>query len=665
MKRVISLSVQKMAQFISFRFVNGMMALSCLLIATACTNMGSKFGAGSTSTVLLSDPSTGGNGNGAFYLNEVNPDPNNPGTQYVLIGQNGEFDTYCGGSLGTCDCEYTYTQSNVGQQTVDVAVSYQEANMVRCPVNSVPSGINTFNVRLIVVPLPNSSSPTPTPSGSTTNGLGTNYYSNSLTVNLANGAFAASTTFIDLTNASSYVPVQRFQCRKRDFIKNPLDGNIIDPFQSQDPRVIYPFNFYTTNVGDSLLRMQQAADQSWDCTLTGGVLPTPTPGGATQASKVQWWANPNVFSQVPCSDAFCSGDAQLIYPSDSLTGGRVPSSNPSASGKRRSSFSLASKPYGVFQVPLVAATAPSDYVHSTYSGIGYAAKPIQGSNGTSSCPSIPLPPKSTWVKLWNFRASNITSPQIVTDTQSQRSSVIACNSSGAFPSCYVPPPGHGAPFGIDLLTISAGNLAGRVGLLASTVGDSSFSACYNIDQATWTSSGSTVSEKWEPSPNRFGSNVSPQVTLGQMQQFPWNVYEPLTTSNTISCGDVSGDGYVWQISGASCNWPWNYQITQHQTPQDFQNQLTITSLQTDNVPYTDQLFVVTDPAVDDNGMKGGSGSQLSQYTPVTYRAYGDCVGPTNSGCSGGFLWQNVVNSVSDASQTGADVFPLCVLQFYD
>ena len=667
--RGFSLSVKFGRRLNAFSFTHWMSMALVLFAMTACTNIGGKFGAGPSSILLLSNPNDSSSA-GSFHLNQVNPDPNFPTTMYAMVGQDSEFDTYCAGSLGTCSCEFTFTQPGVGAQTVDVTNSYQESNLLRCPTSAVPSGITTFNVRIVVVPT--GASPTPTSTTYT-------YYSNTITVNLAtSGAFAGSTTYIDLTNAASYVPVQRFQCRKRDFIKNPTDNSIIDPLQSQNPAVIYPFNLYTTNVGDSLLSIQQQANQSWDCSLLGGVLPS-TLGGSV--NPVQWWANPNVFSVTTCGTSFCSGDGQLMYPQNSLASGKIPQSNPNANGKRRSSFALSPQAYGVFQVPLVAAVSPIDYVHSTYSTIGYAAKPVPNVSGTSSCPNITLPPKSTWVKIWNFRATNITSPQVVTGSQSVTNSTIACDSAGVFPSCDTVVPNGGNPngFGADLLTGTWTNtydsvhntssaIASRVALLSSTAGSSVASACYNVNTSSWNANPSPfhttnpTTETWYASPYRFPGNLAPQVTLGVMEEFPWNIYAQ-ASSSLIACNCLTNDLSCW-LNDAACGG--TLYTVPAEAPQDTQAALTTTSLEPNNNPYSDQLFVVTDPAVVDTDMISGAGS-VSQYTPRTYRAASDCPGPTINGtCTAApILWLNNVKAVNDPTSAQSDVFPLCAIQFYD
>ena len=648
--RVITLSVQRkifLNQFSLFSWI-----LASFFIFSACNNISSNLNRLPSSLIDQSDPTTG-NG-GAFQLYSVNPDLASPGTIYDMIGQNQEFDTYCGGSLGSCMCEYSFNQPGVGSQTVSAAVTYQESNLIRCP-NSVPSGITSFDARITVVA---SGTTVGTPAPGQTGGA-VSYSSNTITVNLsANGAFAGSTSYMDLTNASTYVPVQRFQCRKREFIVNPLDNLIIDPIQSGDPAVIYPFNYYTTNVSESLLKMQQSGSQSWECSLS-----------ATQDRSLQWWANPNVFSSAACNSPFCSGDDYLMYPQTSLSSGRIPvRPGSTATGKRRSSFSLASVPYGVFQIPLKAAVAPLNYVSSNYSVIGYAAKPIPGTNGSSACPAIAIPPNATWVKLWNYRATDITSPKIVTANQGSANSVVACDTghgSNLFPSCEVkyagapgsPVSGGGNSFGVPLSGIGTGSdatdpLASRILLLAEGSGSAQTSACYKVDHNQWAVSTFNAQDKWTPSPFGFDATVTKDTIAG----FPYNMYTDVRTwAETFEAAPTN---YRFFKEGAFAG---TYGIFP-KTPQDFKTQLTTVALSDEN--YTDQLFITSDPNVDDSLMRNGA-SSVAHYIPSTYRSFQACPGANPLACASSTPLNWRINVKEVGNPTSMDTYPLCVLQFYD
>jgi hypothetical protein len=657
----VKLSTSPNRLFNRIRFAVSIMASFCVL--TACNNINSNV-RGPSSTLLQSDPYQ--DATGSFQLKSLAGDPTSPGTVIDMIGIDSQFDSFC--ALGTCMCEYTYVASGIGTQTVSTKALYQESNLIRC-TNIVPSGTNNFDVRITVVPTTGATSATP--SGTDT----VSYASNSLSGSFSNGALAGSTSYMDLSNSANYVPVQRFQCRKREFIANPLNPEMIDPFQSQNPAIIYPFNYYTTNVAQSILTQQQAADQSWECTLT-----------STQDHTLQWWANPNVFSLSTCSTSFCNGDGALMYPQDTLTSGKIPVSNPAANGKRRSSFSLASQSYGVFQVAVQAAISPVNYVSSNYAIIGYGAKSIAGSNGTSSCPAITLPPKATWVKLWNYRATDITPGKKVTGSQSINNSAIACDTTHPapgshdvtqmlFPSCEITDPtGHMFGVPLDNPAINAGtSLASRVAAVIG--GSSNISACYNFGTMGGGSYNTTVSipwhsdnlgspatyagkDVWLPSPYKMPSTVGLDVVAG----FPWNAYTNASSyAPIIMRTDIDNGNSVinqWMTNAFPAI------AIPSATPMDFTSQLTTAPLSTDN--YTDQIFVVTDPSVSDNDMRNNA-SSIQQYVPRTFRSKADCPGPAScdpiSTGKTPITWGIRVQEIG--TEGGVDVYPLCVLQFYD
>jgi len=280
------------------------------LLLNSCTNIGSG-GFNPTSTISLSNPNVGSGSN--FTLVTVLPSEQSPGVLYDMVGQNGEFNTYCTGANAPCVCSYTFSQPGViGTQVLQGTVSTaaataQESNLLQC-TNPVTTGVTSFSVQVL-----------------SANGT---YSSNAITVNLASNAFANSNNFIDLTQKVSYQQVKRFQCRHREFILDPMsngsaaaDDKIIDPIQSQDPDIIYPFNYYSTNVASSLWSIQNMSAASggsvdFDCTLI-----------PSQNHALQWWANPNVYSVNPCTDTFCLGDGQLMDPQTSLISGDIPVTN--------------------------------------------------------------------------------------------------------------------------------------------------------------------------------------------------------------------------------------------------------------------------------------------------------------------------------------------------
>lgn len=596
-----------------------LLILSWGVLNLSCTNLGRLASSRSSRSTASSDSTTN---SGSFRLIQVLGSQQGAGSQFDFIGDGNEFDAVCGASLSACRCVYTYVQSSV-TQTVEATPTYQESNLIRC-ANLVPSGINSFDTKI--------------------RSEDNVSFTNTIRVQLTNGSFSGSSIFLDLSQESSFLQVKRFQCRKHEFIPNPLDPSMIDPFQSEDPRVIYPFNFYTTNVGESLLKYQRSGNQQWECTLL-----------ETQDRTLHTWANPRVFSTSPCFEAFCSADSEEMAPTSSLVSNKIPVSNLAANGKKRSSFWLAKQPYGVFQTPVQAAIAPSGYEGSTYGQIGYAAKPIPNSTGSSDCPSITLPSNAYWVKLWNFRATDITPPKYVTASTAANISTIACypTETDAFQSCAENNTNGGSPFGTLMSATTDAILASRVAALTNGAGNAN--ACYNVNKASWIGG----AETWTPSAIGFGDPANGGLSASQINSLPWSIYQ--NAGVDAVCNNLPDS--VWRLHDgiAACGTATNANIVSLPgTPQD--SQVQTASFTTSN--YTDQIFVVTDPSVSDTQMRNQS-SSVSHYRPVTYRTQSDCSLASRATCpvSKEIHWDVSVKEVG--SNSGADVYPVCVLQFYD
>ncbi len=611
------------------------------MILSSCNNIHMTKGTTPSTTILQSSPSSGMGG--AFQLTGVYASQQALGSVFDMIGVDSMFDTYCTGANGPCVCEYTYTSPGVGLTVVEEAVTYQESDLLRCN-NAVPTGIASFEVRILA--------------------KGSNDNSNTISVNLSSTAFV-NTNFVDLTSEESFKPVSRFQCRHRESVPNPLSPNMVDPIQSEDPKLIYPFNFYTTNVAQSLWSMQGTGNQEWDCTLT----PTYNYG-------MHWWANPYVFSASTCSGTpFCNGDSELVYPITQLSSDKVPASAGATApnAKRRASFYLAKQRYGVFDVALTAAIAPNTYTAGTYGSIGFAARTIPQAGGTSACPNIPIPSNATWVKVWNFAATDLKPPSYVDATsQTFANSGIACNPAGdVFPSCFqfakdktagavsdfnswMPVQLHATSISAFLQTPVNGaapqlssfsdttTLASRVVFL-NNAGSNPANACHNI-----TAMGDGM-ETWHPSPFGFTG-----FSADEIKSLPWGLYQGVTQSN--KCGGTYN--YV-SAAGGPCNGLKNNQYEPSDT------QLHLSKFTESN--YSDNLFVVTDPSVNDTQMRNLA-SGVSQYRPVTYRTAGDCNCASQTGCPAGCSPSKAINWHVDvkapgSASTSADMFPLCVLQF--
>jgi hypothetical protein len=584
-----------------------------LMTLSACNNVQKPKGSASVTSTLTQAPSQQFSSASAFTLSQVLPSQHSGGLHYDMIGVNDEFDQYCGSALTACSCEYTFSIPNLGPQPAEVAaVVYAESNLVRC-INQVPSGIAQFSVRVI-------------------SNENSQFSSNSLDINLNGATFAGSTSFLDLTSPQSFVSVNRYQCRRNESIMHPMDGGIIDPLQSENPNVIYPFNYYTTNVGESVLKLQRSSDQSWQCSLQ-----------SNSDQSLQWWTNPLVFSASPCSvtNPFCAGEQELMYPQVQLESGLIPQFTLSNNGRKRASFSLAKQAYGVFNTQVEAVVAPNNYSGGKISVIGYGARPIPVAGGTSVCPSIPLPANATWVKLFAFKATNISAPRYVNGSTAILNTAIACNPSAtAFPSCAFD--NVLGAYG----NCGAGNFGCAIGLQSggrttriAKMSNGNADACYNIDENSWISG----AETWIASPYAFG-NFSNPPDLATLRTLPWNVYAGITavsaaTDATRAVSDV-----------------------QNATPFD---SAVVTQPLNQNQNYTDHLFVVADPLVSDDAMLNGT---APEYKPVTYRSRLDCNSTTRSGCPIGkeINWGLTSLDMSEAGQPpGADLRTVCVVQFYE
>jgi hypothetical protein len=527
-----------------------------------------------------------------FVLLQVIPSPSGV-SSLDLIGQNLQFETYCSGS--SCLCRFQYTQTNVGQVVVESPVTYQESDLIRCS-NPVPAGVGSFQVRL--------------------RNSDDSARSNWISVSMTNENFGGTQQFLDLNSIESYSRIERFQCRVRHVIGRYFNStpnlaassDVYDPLQSEDPNLVYPFNFYSDNTAESILRIQQGADPKWDCSITGGVSGTSFPA----------WANPMVFSSATCAGFHpsCTNEGWLMYPNQQLSSGVLSSVATLPSATSRASFHLAKNSYSVFDRPVYAmkypvtelGTGDPATVQSTTLRIGYAAGTVASGN-TSSCPTnISLPANTRWVKLWMFRAS-FAPPQYVKSVPSgQSQGVCFTKDEGFYPGCE-DDTGH-----LDAITTVTAAVSRRVILGAGGV---TANACYRIDITD-------LAEPWARSGEDF---QVPDANL------PWNI----GPNETISPADAAIE--VAAVNGTTAN------------PQ--------------GTDYTDYLFVVTPADVNDNDMRNGN---LPEYRPQTFRKQSDCAGvdPTDPACAASFL--NAIQWNIDTSGIGDSVpnqFPVCAIQRVD
>jgi hypothetical protein len=435
--------------------------LAGLLLATGCTNNLSSLGKGSSSgathTVITSD---GDSGSGLVTLERVIEDPSMTGT-FDLIGDGtnaigqvcapDSTDTSSsdlnGAGPSTCQCAYSYTRSNGNTEQLLVDTTYHEANLLRCPYDTLPTDISSVSVAI-----------TQTTSGAS---------SNSISFSL-NGYTSAT----NLSDANSFVQVTRYQCR--DIVTIPYmlgpgltsSNSVYDPIQSEDPTISYPLNFYTTNFGGTFSLYVSRDVRNWDCP---SIPNDPNVPGLDL----------RVFSVG--SD---SAGSKQIYP-------------PAGSAFDRSTFYVSKVKAGVFNIPLNTYVAPQTFGNGGGANpVGYAASPIATSSTTETCPdaSVTIPAGYQWAKLWLFRAD--LAPRYYRKSTAISSLSIGCNpgkdslGNVAFGDC------DATGFTADT-TQSPPQLADRI---IGGAGNATASMCVNINGPFGTCTDTTSSRSYFQGP---------------------------------------------------------------------------------------------------------------------------------------------------------------------
>lgn len=560
--------------------------LLSLIFFVSCNNFKDSL---SKLSVPSSDLTNASSDTSQFVLLQVIPSPSGI-SSLDLVGQNQQFDTYCAST--SCSCKFQYTQTNVGQVVVESPVNYQESDLIRCS-NPVPAGLSSFQVRL--------------------RNSDDSARSNWITVNMNNGTFGGTQQFLDLTSIESFSQIERYQCRIRHVIGRffnstpnlAASSDVYDPIQSEDPNLVYPFNFFTDNTAESILRIQKGADPKWDCSITGNLTGAAYP----------LWANPMVFSNATCAglSSACTNEGWLMYPTAQLGSGALASAATLTTATSRASFHLAKSSYSVFDRPVYGMKYPVTELgtgdpataQSSTLRLGYAAGTV-ASGTSSSCPTnITLPANSRWAKLWMYRAS-FAPPQFVKSVPSGQSQTVCYTKDATFyPGC------EDATGILDSIAEPLSNARARRVVLGS--GGVTANACYTI--------GVPGTDLWTRSGEDFGNAGA---------NLPWNIAPGATVSPADSAVEVSA------VNGTTDN------------PQ--------------GTDYTDYLFVVTPESVNDNDMRNGN---IPEYRPQTFRKRTDCSGndPSDVTCTANF--QNAIQWSIDTSGIGDSVpnqFPVCVIQ---
>lgn len=371
-----------------------MLMLLHLFALQGCTNNKLNNGAITGSTSGVSSVAAPPNNNsGSLQLSMVLPDTQNPGTVLDLLGDgSGSVGAYCiptnnsTSGASSCSCSYSYTNTNGNGVSFEMPTIYIEANMIRCQYSGIPSTVSSVTVK---IHLTNS-----------------NTYTNAITYNPNGGGNS-----LDATSSTSFVLASRYQCRDIVWIPYLLDpgtassSKVYDPFQSEDPHLTYPFNFYTSNIGGAYAQYAGSAVSYWNCPS----IPNDSAAGM----------NLTVYSVAPDSSG-----SKLVYP-------------PSGSVFDRSTFYLAKSPTGAFTVPVNSYIAPnivSVTATGSVSGIsqgppppmGYGAAPVATGTNSETCPSTAIPQGFHWVKVWLFRASAPARNYLYSSALQQLASV-SCN----------------------------------------------------------------------------------------------------------------------------------------------------------------------------------------------------------------------------------------------
>lgn len=637
----------------------------------------------------------GGDKTASFYLGGMQVSATDPASDFEIFGTQGDIlGKYCIGvnDESTCRCEF----SGDGFE-VQSSPTYVESNMIRCPYTVIPPDqMETVEVRVFVTT--------------------TQAYSNALAYNFG----TSGTEALDLTSSTSFTPVVRYQCRDIITIPNLFDPAVYDPIQSESTLLAYPLDFYTSNLGKSILGLARESGTNdhysrWECNFNWGQRP--------------YWSAYRIYSAGPLTAA---GDIQVygnnretplhVYPSNEVTKPSVISDplgfhamlGQTPAQFNRLTFHLAKKKTGVFNVAVNALIAPGVLTVAPDSNgqqpegksppLGWAAHAIPEGDG-EKCPGpdqVTIPTDYYWVKLFLWKATLGQRTYVKTTRATTGMGQLACNygnfsSTGAFAPLFdecAPAASNVVGSVCESATSSWANYASALptaNQLAADVCDSQVSPDFILTEHSlyWVSQNPAadrlatrvaVGGNFGPSNVnacfRFatnwlvgsggdaGNDVSPLTGYDRMRM--------LDKDNGIPTGD-SAAPFLYSDAGSNTI-PWSEPLTTSGTAN-----YTVGMVEADN-PFSfwgatqerfDYLYTVAPESIHYKDLEGGeldADDAAKAFIPFRYKQAANCTG---DGVCNDMTNFKLTYEPIDKEVQGSDiisnskVYPLCVLQKKD
>ena len=596
----------------------GFIAFGILVTNVGCTNNFAIKGFNANS-INASTPFLGNNSDnsGAFTLSRVIKSTLDSDNVLDLIGDGtGSFGNLClpsgSGSSDSsstsetvCTCTYSFN-SSTGPVQIDVPVIYHEADLLRCNYSqTIPSTVTAVTVKVHL-----------TSAGTFSNGIVFN--------------FSGTGVILDPSDSKSFSKVTRYQCREKIDVRYQLDSTVYDPFQSEDPHLTYPLDFYATNLAKAIADFVNPeladANKSFDCP------PILNPGDFLSGSTLSTFFSDNRVNLVLYSKAALPNGSKVMFP-------------PQPGEFDRTTFYLSKKKSGPFSVPVNAREAPN-VLTSDATPLGFGATPIPIGNGQTTCPdtSVVIPSGFHWVKVWLFGAS-LPPRQVAKSPAMQAVGTIACN-----PGLW------------NTATPAVGNVfpqcttdANSIILNETQVGGAVVPGSTNHYLANrFLNSGQCVAlDTSGTHPNTCGSSPGAGCNGADF----WKIL-------TGSCSALAGSGSSDPLSVCNLITP------------DFPSTSNIIPVDVDTTSRFDFLFVVTPQSINLSDMQNSTSASLP-YQPFRFMTNTDCLSsdpdqPTSANdCSSTTVINTFGLKLHDVNSNGdppaddpnrAGVFPVCALQ---